>query len=111
MSLSSKQRLFTKNIGLLILEAYRIGIGLSFGHAYRSIEEQTRLLNEGKSTTMNSKHLKRLAVDFNFFIDGILTYEKRDIQELGDYWESLNIKNKWGGNWITFIDTPHFEMK
>lgn len=110
MGLSSKQRLFTKNIGLLIGEAYRIGIGLTFGDAYRPEYLQRHYVATGKSKTMNSKHLKRLAVDFNFFIDGNLTYKKEHIQELGDYWESLNPLNEWGGNWNTFIDTPHFQM-
>ena len=58
---------------------------------------------------MNSKHLKRLAIDFNFFINGELTYDKNRLQLLGDFWENLNEKNRWGGNFKAFIDTPHFE--
>ena len=73
MSLSSKQRIFTRNIGCLIDYAYSIDIELTFGHAWRSLEEQKRLKSEGKSRTLNSKHLDRLAVDFNFFINGKLT--------------------------------------
>ena len=56
-------------------------------------------------------HLKRLAVDFNFFVNGKLTYNRVTIAPLGDYWESLNPLNKWGGHWKKFIDVPHFEMK
>lgn len=109
MSLSSKQRIFTQNIGRLIDYAYSIDIELTFGHAWRSLEEQKRLKAEGKSKTLNSKHLNRLAVDFNFFINGKLTYDKHKIQPLGAYWESLDKKNRWGGN-FSFLDTPHFEM-
>ena len=43
MSLSSKQRIFTQNIGRLIDFAYSIDIELTFGHAWRSLEEQKRL--------------------------------------------------------------------
>ena len=110
MSLSSKQRIFTRNIGCLIDYAYSIDIELTFGHAWRSLEEQKRLKAEGKSRTLNSKHLDRLAVDFNFFINGKLTYDKHKLKGLGAYWESLDERNRWGGNFKSFTDTPHFEM-
>ena len=88
MRLSEKQMIFTKNIGYLISEADCLGIGLTFGHAWRDKETQRRLVDRKLSKTMKSKHLDRLAVDFNFFINGKLTYKKEDIQVLGDYWES-----------------------
>lgn len=111
MSLSEKQQIFTRNIACLIQRAEALKIGLTFGHAWRSLEEQKRLKAEGKSKTLKSKHLSRLAVDFNFFINGKLTYDKHKLQCLGDYWESLHEDNRWGGNWTSFVDTPHFEMK
>ena len=117
MKLSEKQRLFSKDIACLILYAYSIGIELTFGHAWRSLEEQKRLKAEGKSQTLDSMHLDRLAVDFNFFIDGRLTYDYDDIKPLGDYWVSLNPKNRWGGDFNKngvkdgFVDVPHFERQ
>ncbi|HET8885245.1 MAG TPA: M15 family metallopeptidase [Salinimicrobium sp.] len=117
MTLSEKQRIFTRNIAKLIEYAYCNNIELTFGHAWRSEEEQRRLVNEGKSQTMNSNHLNRLAVDFNVFVDGELTWKWEDIKPLGDYWETLNDKNRWGGDWNNneikdgFIDSPHFEMQ
>jgi hypothetical protein len=116
MSLSDKQQIFTENVGKLIDYAYENGIGLTFGEAYRTRAQQQIYVNQGKSKTMNSKHLRRLAVDFNFFIDGNLTYDFEDVKCLGDYWESLHPSNRWGGDWNNneiadgFIDTPHFEM-
>ena len=110
MKLSEKQQIFTENIAKLIVYSYNYGIKLTFGHAWRSQEEQKRLVSAGKSKTMNSKHLNRLAVDFNFFVNGKLTYKREEIQPLGDYWESLHPSNNWGGNWASFVDTPHFEM-
>ncbi len=110
MKLSKYQQIFAKNVALLILKAIELGIGLTFGHAFRDKATQKRLIALGKSWTMNSMHLKRLAVDFNFFIDGELIYKHPKIQELGDYWESLHPANRWGGNWKKHQDTPHFEM-
>ena len=125
MSLSKHQRTFTRNIGKLITYAYELGIELTFGDAYRS-QSQMFLNYYGKkitnnfgelhiedaqkvSWTLKSNHAKRLAVDFNFFIDGKYTNKGEQITILGTYWESLHPKNRAGMFWKT-EDTPHFEM-
>lgn len=103
-----RQVTFTKNVALLIEYCRVCEVNLTFGDAYRSEEQQKIYVDKGLSKTMNSKHRSRLAVDFNFFVDGKLTYEKNTLQHVGDYWESLDDNNKWGGNW-TFVDVPHFQ--
>jgi peptidoglycan L-alanyl-D-glutamate endopeptidase CwlK len=108
MSLSKEQQEFTKDVARLIVFAETQEIGLTMGDAYRSEYQQAEYVRTGKSKTMNSKHCNRLAIDFNFFINGKLTYEKKDVEVLGEYWEILDSKNKWGGNW-NFVDTPHFQ--
>lgn len=126
MGLRTKQSIFAKNIGLLIEFAFSNDIELTFGEATRTNDQQElyyygktvhiddgelELINGKRRTrTMNSKHLIRLAVDFNFFINNKLTYDKNKTQILGNYWESLHHDNKWGGNFNSFIDTPHFQM-
>jgi len=127
MSLSSKQIIFSKNIASLIVYADMIGIDLTFGDAFRSRSQMLLnyfgytlekggvfgiRLSKGRklSNTLNSLHGKRLAVDFNFFIDGELTYNKERLSELGVFWEGLHKKNKWGGNFKSFTDTSHFQM-
>lgn len=116
MSLSANQRIFTRNIGLLIAFAFSKGLELTFGEAFRTNEQQLLYVQTGKSQTMNSNHLRRLAVDFNVFVNGNLTYDWRTIKTLGDYWQTLHTANRWGGDWNKnnikdgFIDTPHFEM-
>ena len=109
MSLNKEQFEFTKDVASLIVYANLLDINLTFGHAYRDKETQQRMVDTGKSKTLNSNHLKRLAVDFNFFINGKLIYDKHKLSELGQFWESLNEKNRWGGNFKSFTDTPHFE--
>lgn len=109
MSLVKEQNEFLKDVARLIDYATNKGIVLTGGELFRTKEQQSIYVNTGKSKTFNSNHLRRLAIDFNFFIDGVLTYEKEKIQCLGDFWECLNPeKNRWGGNW-KFVDTPHFE--
>ena len=59
-----------------------------------------------------SKHLDRLAFDFNFFDkSGKQITTKEDLQVIGNYWQSLNQLNKWGGNFTTRLDCPHFERR
>lgn len=135
MSLSKTQRIFTRNIGCLINYAYDVlEIELTFGEAHRTnsqillnyfgykvvkggvlgikLQKSRRL-----SKTLHSSHANRLAVDFNFFINGRLTYDFHKIKPLGDYWESLHPDNVWGGDFNKddiengFVDVPHFEMK
>ena len=60
---------------------------------------------------MASNHLRKCAIDLNFFRDGKLIYDKNLLLEVGTYWESLNPKNSWGGNWNSFKDVPHFERR
>ena len=118
--------LFTEQLGKLIAYAYSLGIYLTFGEAYRTVDQQylyfkgKKVGNNGvledapkKSWTMNSMHLKRLAVDFNFFINNAggdfdLTYDVDKLKVLGEYWESLDELNQWGGFWKN-KDVPHFQ--
>ena len=102
---------FLQDVAMLILEARSKGIKLSGGELFRTPEQQEIYLKTGKSKTSNSYHLKRLAIDFNFFVDGNLVYEHPLVTHLGTFWESLNVANKWGGNFSSFKDSPHFERR
>jgi len=125
-TLSSKQKTFTFNVSLLIAYAYSNGFQLTFGEVYRTLEQQKIYFNSGRSKTMNSNHLNRLAVDFNIFYDGKMLFfdEKKysvdveTVRPLGEYWESLHPLNRWGADWNkngindeTFRDPYHFEMQ
>ena len=91
------------------------------GELWRTPEMQEIYLKEGKSKTKNSMHLNRLAIDLNFFtVEGEIPINKRErIKPIGDYWESLDERNFWGGSWrgaiesgkSTWYDLPHFERK
>jgi hypothetical protein len=58
---------------------------------------------------MDSIHLKRCAIDLNFFKDGKIIWSKEILSPLGAYWETLHPKNRWGGNFSNLVDCPHFE--
>lgn len=118
MSLGKEQELFVKDVMLLVDMAIRGGYGVRFGEVERPLEMQKIYVQTGRSKTMNSMHLKRCAIDLILVIDGkVCTREQ--IKPLGDYWESLDPKNRWGGNWrglvdsgkSRFVDAPHFERQ
>ena len=99
---------FLQDVAKLLLYAEATSVVLTGGELYRTEEQQKIYFTSGKSKTMNSMHLKRLAIDLNFFVDGELVYEHPKVEALGTYWESLDKKNQWGGFW-NFKDYPHFQ--
>ena len=108
MSLVKAQAEFLLDVGRLVKYASETGWAVTAGELYRSPEQQEIYVKTGRSKTMNSLHLKRLAIDLNFFKDGKLVYDKHALTSLGAYWEKLHPLNSWGGNGKTLVDTPHF---
>lgn len=116
MSLVREQADFLKDVAKLIAFAETKKFVVTGGELYRPVEMQEIYIKTGRSKTMNSNHLKRCAIDLNFFTeqDGklSLTYDIETLKPLGEYWESLTPgKNSWGGNWSSFKDVPHFERR
>jgi hypothetical protein len=108
MSLVTEQAAFLLDMCKLIQFATGQGFVLTAGELYRTPEQQEIYMKTGRSQTMNSMHLKRLAVDFNIFKDGKLVGTKTTLAPLGVYWESLDPLNSWGGNGKKLVDCPHF---
>ncbi len=100
MKLSEHQARFTKMIALLIQYADLLGYSLTFGDAYSKVEFGVH--------SYNSLHYKRLAIDFNLFIDGEYQTTTEAHKKLGGFWESLDPKNRWGGKWD---DGNHYEYR
>jgi peptidoglycan L-alanyl-D-glutamate endopeptidase CwlK len=109
MSLVNEQWEFLQDVAALITFIAKKELTASGGELYRTEYQQAEYLRTGKSKTSNSMHLKRLAIDLNFFKDGVLLMDKKSLQPLGDWWEGLSEQNKWGGNFESFYDGGHFE--
>lgn len=110
MSLSDKQWEFLQDVARLILFAQLHGLKLTGGELLRTPYQQKKYLEDGLSKTMNSRHLKKLAIDLTLFVDGQPMWEHcPEWEMLGEYWESLHPDNKWGGHFKSFKDYPHFE--
>jgi len=77
----------------------------------RTIERQKKLLADGKSTTMNSRHLTGHAVDlapYPMSWDWKYFYPIADAMK--EAAEELDVKIVWGGDWKSFPDGPHFQL-
>jgi len=124
MGMVSKQWEFLQDLCKLLDRAKDLGFTVTGGELQRPISLQRLYVKTGRSKTMRSSHLNRLAIDLNFFLKNEkgrlrLTWNREDIRPLGDYWESLDPKNVWGGSWrglidkgkSTFVDVPHFERR
>jgi hypothetical protein len=109
MGLVNEQASFLLDVCKLINYATAHGYVITAGELYRTLEQQQIYLKTGRSKTLDSNHLKRLAIDLNFFVNGKLTWDKKVLAPIGEYWESLSPKNKWGGNFKSLVDVPHFE--
>ena len=107
MTLSEKQRLFSKLLADLIQWAYKQGFEVTMGECFRT-PEQAALNAQKGSGIANSLHTKRLAVDLNLFVEGQYQPTTEAHRPLGEYWESLHPLCRWGGR---FNDGNHYELR
>lgn len=105
MTLGSHQEAFTRDLVKLLLKAFELGYEVRQGEGERPLAMQKIYVETGRSKTMKSNHGTKTAKDLHFFKDGKICYPK----ELGEYWESLHPLNRWGGNFKSLKDGPHFE--
>lgn len=111
MSMVDEQAAFLLDVAKTIQYATSIGLKVTAGEMYRTPEQQAIYIKTGRSKTMKSKHLDRLAVDLNYFKDGKLTYSGKEVEDVGRFWESLSTKNSAGMFWRSFKDSPHLERR
>jgi peptidoglycan L-alanyl-D-glutamate endopeptidase CwlK len=94
------------------IEITEIDFGVTEG--IRTLVRQEELFKKGLSKTMKSKHLIGRAVDLVAYVDGKVSWEKEDYYPIALAMEraaiELNVKIKWGGDFKSFFDGPHFEL-
>lgn len=81
----------------------------------RSEAEQERLVDEGSSTTYNSRHLTGHAIDIVAFDRNYnVTWESEPYKEIARAFKAaagqLGVEIEWGGDWESFVDMPHFAL-
>jgi len=95
------------------IELTEVDFGISEG--VRNVERQRKLVNEGKSQTMKSKHLIGRAVDVFAYVNGEVNWNKEYYYTIAKAFKlaakELNVAIRWGGDFKSFFDGPHFELE
>jgi peptidoglycan L-alanyl-D-glutamate endopeptidase CwlK len=88
------------------------GVDFTVIEGLRTVERQRTLLNDGKSTTMNSRHITGHAVDMVPWPVDWNDLERFEVMSkaMKTAAQELNIPIVWGGDWKSFYDAPHFEL-
>jgi peptidoglycan L-alanyl-D-glutamate endopeptidase CwlK len=94
MSLSQEQAAFLLDACALIKYATEQGFMVTGGELARTPEQQALHVKAGRSKTMNSIHLKRCAIDLNFFKDGQIIWDKEAISS--PWWTARILNGTWG---------------
>jgi hypothetical protein len=107
MTLRQKQSKFAWDVCKLLCWLFENDYEITFGEAERTKEQQAIYLEKKLTKTMNSQHLKRLAIDINIFKNNILLTKKEDYKLIADKWSELDKKNVSGYDWGW--DFRHFQ--
>lgn len=109
MILSEKQALFSYHVSQLLSYIYSNNLYCTFGEVYRT-EEQAEIYVQQKKGIKNSQHCKKLAIDITLFKPGTpIPLDAKSYKDAGSYWKSLDIHNRWGGDFKNRSDSNHFE--
>ncbi len=95
MRLGEHQEAFSRDLAELIIHAYAEGYKIRRPKVFAKTGHKK-----------GSQHYKGLAADLNLFLDGIYITSTEGHKSLGDYWESLDDLNRWGGR---YEDGNHYE--
>ena len=80
----------------------------------RSPQRQQQLYDQGKSMTLNSRHLTGHAVDVAPYVNGAVSWDWDHYHELAPHVKNaariVGVPIEWGGDWSTFPDGPHWQL-
>lgn len=118
LSTKSLSRLRGLHPDLILVAAHAITLTkFDFGitQGLRSIEEQTKYVEQGKSKTLNSRHLTGHAVDIHTYNefgkpDNANRYYKAVAYAFKQAAKQLGINIYWGGDYNGWFDGPHFYL-
>lgn len=112
-----------KTLAYETLKRSNVDFGILKLGGLRTAEEQNELFHKGVSQLDGynkiGKHQTGLAVDFVPYIDGKYTWANKEAfkeirRAAKEAWAEMNITGfdlVWGGDWKTFVDMPHYELK
>lgn len=107
-------------LGLLLKRCNEEGIYLIITEGFRTKEYQDSLYAKGrtvpgkvvtnaKGSTYSSQHMWGIAFDIAIN-DSKLLYDTATIKKVAKIAKSKKVGLKWGGDWKSIVDTPHFYL-
>ena len=108
MGMVDKQWDFLRLLVKLVPKAEELGLKLTLGDAYRDPRLHGQLGEKKGYGSANSCHKVRLAQDFNLFVGNDYKGDTESHRVLGEYWESLDPRCRWGGR---FNDANHYSFE
>lgn len=117
MSLDPNHKLKGVNSKLVAVmeHAYKAYPHFRITEGLRTKERQAQLVKEGKSLTMNSRHIVGDAVDVVALPEGKVSWDMKYYREINRYVQAsaaeLKCRVTWGGNWKKLVDGPHFQIE
>jgi peptidoglycan L-alanyl-D-glutamate endopeptidase CwlK len=112
-----------KTIALKAIDKSTVDFGIIKQGGIRTAEEQHKLFLEGRSTidglVKPTTHQTGMAMDLIPYINGNYTWDNHEAFHtinkcVLDAWKEMNNKEFkliWGGDWKTFLDMPHYELR
>ena len=105
-----------ERLKVIVIEcAARCPYPFNVSEGLRSIDQQREYVRQGKSRTMNSKHLTGKAVDLYPLTMNRKQVDWSRFEDLADLMFQVasdqGTEIVWGGHWKTFVDKCHFELK
>ena len=119
----SKINPILEDLAFRTIEKSQVDFGILKLGGMRTAEEQHKLFLEGRSKVDGlvkpTTHQTGMAVDFVPYIDGRYTWDNHEAfhkinEAVMASWNEMGITEYqlvWGGNWKTFLDMPHYELR
>ena len=100
-------------VAALALQLSPVDFGITEG--VRTLERQKELVKAGASRTLKSKHLEGKAIDVVAYVGGKVAWDWPLYEKIAKAFKQaaaeLDVNIKWGGDWATFKDGPHFQLE
>lgn len=108
--MSALQETFAQAAAKLIAKAAQLGYGVTLGEAWRTPEQAEWDAAHGTGVA-HSLHGERLAIDLNFFVNGVYVTDGATLAAVGAWWKALGPNYRWGGDIVhPRPDGNHFSL-
>ncbi|HXN95990.1 MAG TPA: M15 family metallopeptidase [Candidatus Acidoferrales bacterium] len=107
--MSALQQEFAQSAAKLIQKAAELGYAVTFGEAWRTPQQAQWDAQHGTGIA-HSLHTDRLAIDLDFFKDGVWITDGSKLADVGAWWKSLGANYRWGGDFHHLPDGNHFSI-